>query len=427
MDCKITSYFSDIQHLINSNFKTECDNRAKISSKDFLCTILMCFQREGYRKYIESLNRYLLQITGMKLSRSAFWERLSTKSMQDNLINLFMALIAEKKQTHIKPEFLKQLNVRTIYALDASTISLPSRARKHFKGTRTNKMHSAIKWQCLYNLVYKTVDHSKITGGTANDYNFLPTRADVLKGSLILFDLAYVGKKNLKALTENGVSYLCRLRFNTKGFIIDTLDSNREIKRILKKSRFGEFDPDDFKGKYVGRFIKLKVNLGKCDLPNYPRTECFVTATWNEVESRYHWYVTNMDIDPKLSYPTYRLRWQIELFFKATKSYLNLGNVTTANPTIILNLVLISQISYLITMPMIGVLLGEDVHKASILRVGIFIQKVSVILIQILSGVDESVAALMSEFNIWREHLFDPNSAKRQSSIIQFNSIITSV
>ena len=338
MNCKLDSYFADIRHLINSNFKTECDNRAKVSSKDFLCTILMCFQREGHRKYIESLNRYLLQITGMKLSRSAFWERLSTKSMQDNLINLFMELIAEKKQTHIKPEFLKELNVKTSYALDASTISLPSRARKHFKGTRTNKMHSAIKWQCLYNLVYKTVDHSKITGGTA-----------------------------------------------------------------------------------------LKVRLGKCDLPNYPTTDCFVTATWNEVENRYHWYVTNMDIDPKLSYPIYRLRWQIEFFFKATKSYLNLGKITAANPTIILNLVLISQISFLITMPMIGVLLGDEVHKASILRIGIFIQKVSVILIQVLTGVCECVVDLIREFKIWREHLFDPNSAKRESSIIQINSIITGV
>lgn len=190
---------------------------------------------------------------------------------------------------------------------------------------------------------------------------------------------------------------------------------------------FGEFDPGDFKGKYVGRYIKLKVRLGKCDLPNYPTTDCFVTAIWNEVESKYHWYVTNMDIDPKLSYPIYRLRWQIELFFKATKSYLNLGKITTANPTIILNLVLVSQISYLITMPMIGVLLGDEVHRASILRVGIFIQKVSVILIQILSGVDESVAVLISGFRIWREHLFDPNSAKRQSSIVQFNSIITGI
>jgi len=78
-------------------------------------------------------------------------------------------------------------------------------------------------------------------------------------------------------------------------------------------------------------------------------------------------------------------------------------------------------------MPMIGVLLGDEVHKASILRIGIFIQKVSTILIQILSGLSESVLNLITEFNIWREQLFDPNSAKRQSSIIQFNSIIIGI
>lgn len=132
-----------------------------------------------------------------------------------------------------------------------------------------------------------------------------------------------------------------------------------------------------------------------------------------------------MDIEPKLSYPIYRLRWQIELFFKSAKSYLNVGRITTVNPTIILNLVMISLISFLITMPLVALMLGEDAYKASILRIGIFIQKISEVLIGILSGVVETVVGLKRTFDLWREQLFDPNSAKRQSSIAEFYSIIS--
>lgn len=63
-----------------------------------------------------------------------------------------------------------------------------------------------------------------------------------------------------------------------------------------------------------------------------------VIGFWNPVEKDYHWYLTNLTAAAYLIYPLYRLRWQIELIFKACKNSLNANEITSANDNIIENL-----------------------------------------------------------------------------------------
>ena len=53
----------------------------------------------------------------------------------------------------------------------------------------------------------------------------------------------------------------------------------------------------------------------------------------------YRWYVTNIPSSMVLAewiYPIYRLRWQIELFFKSIKSMLHADQITSENENIVL-------------------------------------------------------------------------------------------
>ncbi len=52
---------------------------------------------------------------------------------------------------------------------------------------------------------------------------------------------------------------------------------------------------------------------------------------WNPSEKCYHWYITNLKVAAHLIYPLYRLRWQIELIFKACKQSLNVNRLTSNN------------------------------------------------------------------------------------------------
>jgi len=54
---------------------------------------------------------------------------------------------------------------------------------------------------------------------------------------------------------------------------------------------------------------------------------------------QYRWYATNLTTSMLLAewiYPLYRLRWQIELFFKSIKSVLNADQITFGNENIAL-------------------------------------------------------------------------------------------
>ncbi len=247
----------------------------------------------------------------------------------------------------------------------------------------------------------------------------MPTDLSELKGSLILFDLGYVGRSNLKKLHEAGVKFLCRHRKYSKGTVTNFHTSNRNLRRLITKVNY--WDPERFKGKYFGKYIKLSVSLGMKITPiRYPECDCFVHGIWNEESGEYHWYYTNLDSEPKLTYPLYRLRWQIELFFKSAKSYMNLAKITSASKTIILNLILASLISFLITMPLIAILLKKEILYASTQRIAIFLQKISDILNDIIirENFNQKLEHLKKIFLKWKKELFDPNLYQRPNSMM---------
>ena len=67
-----------------------------------------------------------------------------------------------------------------------------------------------------------------------------------------------------------------------------------------------------------------------------------VIGFWNKSTTSYHWYVTNLAAEAKLINVLYRIRWQVELQFKAAKTSLQLADMPSANPAIIVNLLLAS-------------------------------------------------------------------------------------
>ncbi len=56
---------------------------------------------------------------------------------------------------------------------------------------------------------------------------------------------------------------------------------------------------------------------------------CRVIGFWNPSEKCYHWYMTNLKVYAYVIYPLYRIRWQIELIFKACKNSLNANQITS--------------------------------------------------------------------------------------------------
>jgi IS4 transposase len=99
--------------------------------------------------------------------------------------------------------------------------------------------------------------------------------------------------------------------------------------------------------RHIGRPLDKNVNLrgiivevwGKLNLPGKKSLEVRLIGFRFPLTKKYRWYVTNIPNSMVLAewiYPIYRLRWQIELFFKSIKSMLHADQITSENENIVL-------------------------------------------------------------------------------------------
>jgi len=90
---------------------------------------------------------------------------------------------------------------------------------------------------------------------------------------------------------------------------------------------------------------------GKLNLPGTKSLEVRLIGFRFPLTKEYRWYVTNIPNSMALAewiYPIYRLRWQIELFFKSIKSMLHADQITSENENIVLVTVYSSILASLI-------------------------------------------------------------------------------
>ena len=225
-----------------------------------------------------------------------------------------------------------------VYIYDASPIRLPAALSNKFPGNRTNHSPACLKVSALYRLSIRGIQWLKFTAQKPHDSKILPDLQQ-LKGSLFLFDLGYFSHSFLQKLDQIGVWFVCRLKENSVPII------SRAVKGVAKR--------------YIGQPLNRKVNLrggivevwGKLRLPGKGFIEVRLIGFRFPKSKEYRWYATNLPGSKLLAewiYPIYRLRWQIELFFKSIKSMLNADQITSANENIALSIAYCSILASLI-------------------------------------------------------------------------------
>ena len=183
----------------------------------------------------------------------------------------------------------------------------------------------------------------KLSDQKTHDSQILPDLEQLI-GSLFLFDLGYFSHKFLYTLSKIDVWWICRLKANSVPII------TRVVKGVAKH--------------YIGSPLNEKVNLrgsivevmAKLMLPGNGFIEVRLIGFRFPKTKQYRWYATNLTTSMLLAewiYPLYRLRWQIELFFKSIKSVLNADQITSGNENIALAVVYSSILSSLIASSMI--------------------------------------------------------------------------
>jgi hypothetical protein len=396
------------------------DSRAQIGPRDFVTSLILGFAQSTKKRTIESLRKSLMAMTGKKLSRGSFWERLATRRLLGFLTltaeTLIIGLAESTCGSAGMTGLLKHLKVMGILILDSTSISLPENAGIFFPGPRSNVAPSSIKWHNCFDLCGGLVKWFELGPAREHDSNYFPDLS-LLVGKLIIFDLGYWNYELLAAIKNAGGYFLSRIKDKATIEII-------EVVKGLEK-RFVGWPLLDMRLPEKKKIIEV---IGEFQKNSKAVFQARVIGFWNPTDNIYHWYVTNLKVSAHLIYPLYRLRWQVELLFKKAKSSLNLSDITSTNPNIIQSFIMLTIIATLLAHPIAKVVLkGESISKTpSIQRAGMVLVHIGTELRNfIILRSKASVRALIDKLELFSDELYDPNFSKRDSSMARVLKLST--
>lgn len=335
-----TARLNHLRAILGENKRFEREKR--ISFFEIVVCLISTFSVCTKKKSLADAHRNFIALTGKEVSRSSFRDRLASKRLLDYLEKAVLQF-----SFHFYDRALSGLSWLSqfpdVYIWDASPIRLPNGLSKKFPGNRKNHSPACLKLSALYRLSTKSVEWLELAPQKIHDSNFLPD-LQKLKGALFLFDLGYYSHLFLHTLNEIGVWFVCRLKANSTPIITQVVKgiSKRHIGRPLTQNI-----------RLRGPVVEIR---GALLLPSGTSIELRLIAFRFPKTTQYRWYVTNLSssmLRADLIYPIYRLRWQIELFFKSIKSLLNADQITSENENIALTICYSNILSSLVANSMI--------------------------------------------------------------------------
>jgi hypothetical protein len=391
------------------------DARTTITPLEFAINLVFCYFGDSKTFSLEAIRRSMMGHLNKSISRSAFWERLSGNRLKQELRDVVAELMGRlTTSVRVGEEILKQLGVTAIWVVDSSSITLLEGAKNAFPGTRTK---ASIKWHASFDVVTGLLIWFQLTPGSRHDRKCFPEVAS-LKGTLVIFDLGYWDYGLLYAIEKAGGFFLSRVKSDAVIYV-------KEVIQGLSKGAIGQsllsLDVSRKKGNIIEVLIE-KIHQG-----NTLRYR--VIGFWNPVEKEYHWYITNLAAAAYLIYPLYRLRWQIELIFKACKSSLNANEITSCNENIIESLLLASIVAHLSTHTLFNISIERLENEQQLATSFQRVAKVAVVLARdfimfLLHSSREYFDNLVDKIKLFANEIFDPNYKKRETSLARIHRLL---
>ena len=207
------------------------------------------------------------------------------------------ALIRIARRLYAKESLGIELS-ETVYALDSTTIDL---CLSLFPWARFRKTKAAIKLHTLLDLRGAIPSFIHISDGRLHDVNVL----DVLitePGAFYVMDRGYLAFDRLYTLHQ------------ASSFFVTRTKSNTQLKRLYSRP------VDRATGLICDQIVKFTVFYSQKDYPEQLRR-----IRYRDSEGRPYVFLTNHMTLPAITIcDLYRLRWQVELFFKWIKQHLRI-------------------------------------------------------------------------------------------------------
>ena len=259
-----------------------------------------------------------------------YYEKLDTEAFCEMMRTLFESMLNVMCLKVLSP--LKEgpfSNFEDIIVHDGSSFALHNTLCEVFPGRFTTVSPAAVELHATMSLFHDNLTAVTITADCECERHYTPDAKD-LNQKLFMGDRGFDSTGFMKAIDLNSGRFLIRIRSTLKPIVT-------KIRRLGKRYRRLEGQRLD---KVLKAIPKRKLlDMDVCWHKPNGEIECSyrLVAKYNWSEKTWMRLMTNLPIrsfSSKTVLEAYRLRWQIELYFKELKSYANLHAFCTGKPTI---------------------------------------------------------------------------------------------
>ena len=309
----------------------------KILPYPLVISLLTALGKNSNAETLQDLCRKFNEMTGLNVSRHAWREQVIKPEFVTLLIWLFKRSLVKmtKKALSFAPES-PFARFEHIWLHDGSSQAVVNRLAEILPGRFNTVSPAAIEMHATMDLLNDNLVRLDLTEDTHSERDCLPALQHDLSNTLMLKDAGYFELENFIAVGDRGGSFVCR--------------APQSINPVVHKAIRSD-------GKNCHRFEQQKL---KDIVSHFPKDGCMdldvewpqargwifrLVVTWHGKKKKWVFIVTNLcrgSFSMNDVFQVYRLRWQIELFFKEIKSYACWHRFNTGCTTLVVSLILAS-------------------------------------------------------------------------------------
>lgn len=302
----------------------------------------------------------------IKVSAQAVSERLKEKKTVLFFQHILKKALSLQLQLACKNDYANLFkSFKGVKLEDSTKIELNEYVRGKFKGNGGGASKSSLKVNYCFDITNNSASHVDVVSGIKPDQSLASDIVKKMKkGELIIRDLGYFAFDAMLRFVEKGVFFLSRANKQTY-FYLDQDDENpiNLNEFLIKELKNASYIDCEL---YLGKVIRTKVRFIAEKVPEevkfqrakrYKSERKKIATEDYVIWSGFSVFITNIPKEiwsPKIIIITYKIRWQIELFFKSIKSTLKIHVIEGEKENVVSCMIYAKLISILVTLPVIS-------------------------------------------------------------------------
>lgn len=316
----------------------------KVDVVAFLLATVLAIGEQGASSIAAMRRRFVLR-GGHRVARSSFWSRFTPAFGE--LVKWLVEHLQEQACRREPSRVGALSRFKDILAVDSTVITVNPALKWLWPGTRRQSRPAAIKVHTWIRALTGELLKHRITGERFADSKAFGIDWSAA-GTLFLFDRGYSSASLWWRIDRVGAYFLTRLPGSYWPKVVSENRRHRgRARRLLHRDLREASETLKRKVIDVNCVFRAHVRRYRRCRGRYEWPEFRVVGLWNEQTREYHFYVTNAPVNmlpAELVTDCYRLRWEVELFYRTCKSHLGLDELRTSKPHIVETLVRASLI-----------------------------------------------------------------------------------